>query len=73
MTLAQTVSVWMTTAMSIHRFIGVCIPFKANQILTERNVKLLIVCVIVASVLFNSTRFFEVTSNLPSLHLYRYV
>uniref|UniRef100_A0A914ZV17 G-protein coupled receptors family 1 profile domain-containing protein n=1 Tax=Parascaris univalens TaxID=6257 RepID=A0A914ZV17_PARUN len=60
MTLAQTVSVWMTTAMSIHRFIGVCIPFKANEILTERNVKLLIVCVIVASVLFNSTRFFEV-------------
>ncbi|VDM51172.1 unnamed protein product [Toxocara canis] len=60
MTLAQTVSVWTTTAMSIHRFIGVCIPFKAGQILTERNVKALIISVIVASVLFNSTRFSEV-------------
>ncbi|VDK53773.1 unnamed protein product, partial [Anisakis simplex] len=60
MTLAQTVSVWMTTAMSIHRFVGVCFPFKAGELLTERNVKTLIFCVIVASVLFNSTRFFEV-------------
>uniref|UniRef100_A0A1I8AP54 G_PROTEIN_RECEP_F1_2 domain-containing protein n=1 Tax=Steinernema glaseri TaxID=37863 RepID=A0A1I8AP54_9BILA len=60
MTLAQTVSVWMTTAMSVHRFIGVCIPFQAGSILRQKNVLRLIVSVIAASVFFNITRFFEV-------------
>uniref|UniRef100_A0A914CX02 G-protein coupled receptors family 1 profile domain-containing protein n=1 Tax=Acrobeloides nanus TaxID=290746 RepID=A0A914CX02_9BILA len=61
MTLAQTISVWMTAAMSIHRFIGVCMPFKASTILSKKNVKRLIFCVIMASILFNTTRFFEVS------------
>lgn len=60
MTLAQTISVWMTTVMSVHRFVGVCIPFKARSILTTRNVILSICIVIVVSILFNSTRFLEV-------------
>lgn len=60
MTLAQTISVWMTTVMSIHRFIGVCVPFKAGLILTSRNVKISIASVIIASIFFNTTRFFEV-------------
>ncbi|VDK58524.1 unnamed protein product [Gongylonema pulchrum] len=60
MTLAQTVSVWMTTVMSVHRFVGVCVPFKARSLLTTRNVILSICVVIAASILFNSTRFLEV-------------
>lgn len=60
MALAQTVSVWMTAAMSLHRFVGVCLPFKASQILETRNVQALIAGVIILSVLFNITRFFEV-------------
>lgn len=60
MTLAQTISVWMTAAMSVHRFVGVCLPFKAGNLLDTRNVKILIGSVIVLSVLFNTTRFFEV-------------
>ncbi|TMS38700.1 hypothetical protein L596_005363 [Steinernema carpocapsae] len=60
MTLSQTVSVWMTTAMSMHRFIGVCIPFKAGMILRQKNVMRLIIAVIALSFLFNTTRFFEV-------------
>ncbi|KAI6187253.1 FMRFamide receptor [Aphelenchoides besseyi] len=60
MALAQTISVWMTAAMSLHRFVGVCLPFKASAILETRNVKCLIFCVILVAVLFNTTRFFEV-------------
>ncbi|KAI1713184.1 7 transmembrane receptor (rhodopsin family) domain-containing protein [Ditylenchus destructor] len=60
MTLAQTVSVWMTVAMSFHRFIGVCLPYKATTILKRSHIKKLIVGVIFTSILFNCTRFFEV-------------
>lgn len=60
MTLAQTISVWMTTAMSLHRFIGVCLPYRASSILYTDNIRMLIICVLFTSVLFNTTRFFEV-------------
>lgn len=60
MTMAQTISVWMTVAMSLHRFIGVCFPYKASSILLTKNIKILIFAVIVISIIFNTTRFFEV-------------
>uniref|UniRef100_A0AC34QK57 G-protein coupled receptors family 1 profile domain-containing protein n=1 Tax=Panagrolaimus sp. JU765 TaxID=591449 RepID=A0AC34QK57_9BILA len=60
MTVAQTVSVWMTAAMSLHRFVGVCLPFKAATVLDTSNVKKLITTVLVFSFLFNATKFFEV-------------
>lgn len=60
MTTAQTVSVWMTVAMSLHRFIGVCLPFKASTMLDTKNVKRLITTVLIASLMFNTTKFFEV-------------
>jgi len=60
MTLAQTISVWMTAAMSLHRFVGVCFPYKSAILLHKTNIKRLIAVVIVASVVFNTSRFFEV-------------
>lgn len=60
MTLAQTISVWMTAAMSLHRFIGVCLPYRSGTILHTQNIRTLIICVLVTSVVFNTTRFFEV-------------
>ncbi|KAE9550986.1 hypothetical protein FO519_005801 [Halicephalobus sp. NKZ332] len=60
MTVAQTVSVWMTVAMSLHRFVGVCLPFKAATVLDTSNVKKLIATVLIFSFLFNTTKFFEV-------------
>uniref|UniRef100_A0A914YYZ0 G-protein coupled receptors family 1 profile domain-containing protein n=1 Tax=Panagrolaimus superbus TaxID=310955 RepID=A0A914YYZ0_9BILA len=60
MTTAQTVSVWMTVAMSLHRFVGVCLPFKAPTMLDTKNVKRLIATVLIASIMFNATKFFEV-------------
>uniref|UniRef100_A0AC35U7A5 G_PROTEIN_RECEP_F1_2 domain-containing protein n=1 Tax=Rhabditophanes sp. KR3021 TaxID=114890 RepID=A0AC35U7A5_9BILA len=61
MTVAQTVSVWMNTVMSLHRFIGVCVPFRASNILTPGNVKRVIGGVLIGAALFNMSRFFEVT------------
>uniref|UniRef100_A0A1I8BV47 G_PROTEIN_RECEP_F1_2 domain-containing protein n=1 Tax=Meloidogyne hapla TaxID=6305 RepID=A0A1I8BV47_MELHA len=61
MTMAQTISVWMTVAMSLHRFIGVCFPYQSGRVLTARNVKGIIGGVILTAVLFNICRFFEVT------------
>lgn len=60
MTMAQTISVWMTAGMSVHRYIGVCLPFKASSLLQASRVRLFILSLIAFSVLFNSTRFFEV-------------
>ncbi|KAH7725493.1 Protein FRPR-19 [Aphelenchoides avenae] len=50
MTLAQTISVWMTTAMSVHRFIGVCLPFRATSVLQTKNIRALIIIVRIADV-----------------------
>lgn len=66
MTLAQTISVWMTSAMSFHRFIGVCLPYRAGTILHTHNIRMLIICVLFTSALFNTTRFFEVKNIIIS-------
>jgi hypothetical protein len=50
----------MTVALSMHRFIGVYYPYKAIELLNERNVLRLILALLTFSVLFNGTRFFEV-------------
>uniref|UniRef100_A0A915B6A0 G-protein coupled receptors family 1 profile domain-containing protein n=3 Tax=Parascaris univalens TaxID=6257 RepID=A0A915B6A0_PARUN len=60
MTLSQTISVWMTTGMSVHRYIGVCLPFKAASLLEQNRVRIFILSLLAFSVLFNTTRFFEV-------------
>lgn len=56
---AQTCSVWLTIAMSAHRFVGVCLPFKAARICSKRNCRLAIIFVLIFSLLFNVTRFCE--------------
>ncbi|KAL3982837.1 7 transmembrane receptor (rhodopsin family) protein [Acanthocheilonema viteae] len=60
MTLAQTISVWMTTGMSVHRYIGVCLPFKTSTLLKTARVRIFILSLLGFSLLFNITRFFEV-------------
>ncbi|CAD5219394.1 unnamed protein product [Bursaphelenchus okinawaensis] len=60
MTFAQTASVWITVALSVHRFVGVCYPFRSMDWLSEQKVRRLIVSIIMFAALFNVTRFFEV-------------
>ncbi|MFH4981844.1 hypothetical protein AB6A40_008553 [Gnathostoma spinigerum] len=61
MVLSQTISVWMTAGMSVHRYIGVCLPFQAASLLQPKRVITFLVALIAFSFLFNATRFFEVT------------
>ncbi|CAD6198834.1 unnamed protein product [Caenorhabditis auriculariae] len=57
---AQTCSVFMTVGVSVHRYIGVCHPYKSVEWLPKKRVTTFILCLIGFSVIFNTTRFFEV-------------
>ncbi|VDM53456.1 unnamed protein product [Angiostrongylus costaricensis] len=52
-------SVFMTVGVSVHRYIGVCHPYKSVEWLPKKRVTTLIICLVVFSILFNTTRFFE--------------
>ncbi|CAJ0574581.1 unnamed protein product, partial [Mesorhabditis spiculigera] len=60
MTIAQTASVYLTVGVSVHRYIGVCHPYKAPQLLPKKRVAYVIIGIIAFSILFNITRLFEV-------------
>ncbi|VDM99635.1 unnamed protein product, partial [Thelazia callipaeda] len=59
--IAHTCGVYLTLFVSLHRYLGVCHPFRAQRWITRTPVK----CVIIASVLFsfliNSTTWLELT------------
>lgn len=61
MNLAQVISVWMTIGMSLHRYVGVCLPFDAINILRRKRVVKFIIAIIIFSIVFNATRFLEVS------------
>ncbi|KRZ12597.1 FMRFamide receptor [Trichinella zimbabwensis] len=58
--MAQTTSVWLTVAMSLHRFVGVCLPFKASLLCSRRNTLAILVGVPLFGIVFNFSRFWEV-------------
>uniref|UniRef100_A0A0N5C447 G_PROTEIN_RECEP_F1_2 domain-containing protein n=1 Tax=Strongyloides papillosus TaxID=174720 RepID=A0A0N5C447_STREA len=60
MTMAQTISVWMTTGVSLHRYAGVCFPFESISLLRPKKVRTFIGSILIFSIVFNSSRFFEV-------------
>lgn len=60
MMMAQTISVFMTVGVSVHRYIGVCHPYKSVEWLPKKRVTTFIIVLVVFSILFNTTRFFEV-------------
>ncbi|CAJ0937581.1 unnamed protein product, partial [Mesorhabditis belari] len=60
MTMGQTMSVYLTVGVSVHRYIGVCHPYKATQLLPKSLVAHFILGIIIFSILFNISRFFEV-------------
>ncbi|KAF1759697.1 hypothetical protein GCK72_016164 [Caenorhabditis remanei] len=57
---AQTCSVFMTVGVSVHRYIGVCHPYKSVEWLPKKRVTTFIIGLLTFSVIFNTTRFFEV-------------
>lgn len=58
---AQTCSVFMTVGVSVHRYIGVCHPYKSVEWLPKKRVTTFIIGLLTFSVIFNTTRFFEVS------------
>uniref|UniRef100_A0A0N4ZCI9 G_PROTEIN_RECEP_F1_2 domain-containing protein n=1 Tax=Parastrongyloides trichosuri TaxID=131310 RepID=A0A0N4ZCI9_PARTI len=57
---AVSLSVWMTTGVSLHRYAGVCFPFESISLLRPKKVRIFIGSILVFSIVFNSSRFFEV-------------
>ncbi|CAI5449165.1 unnamed protein product [Caenorhabditis angaria] len=60
MTTAQTCSVYMTVGVSIHRYIGVCHPYKSVEWLPKKRVTWFIAGLIAFSSIYNIPKFFEV-------------
>ncbi|CAJ0936414.1 unnamed protein product, partial [Mesorhabditis belari] len=60
MTTGKTLSVYLMLGASVHRYIGVCHPYIASQLLPAERIIKLIVSIAIFSVLFNITRFLEV-------------
>uniref|UniRef100_A0A915D0Y4 G-protein coupled receptors family 1 profile domain-containing protein n=1 Tax=Ditylenchus dipsaci TaxID=166011 RepID=A0A915D0Y4_9BILA len=57
----QTCGVYLTVLVSVHRFLGVCYPFKAKRWVTRRPVQSAIIGAVVFSVLVNVPTWMELT------------
>jgi len=56
---AQTCTVWITVSFTVERYIAVCHPLKAATMCTVFRARLVIICVSLAAIVFNLTRWFE--------------
>jgi len=56
---AQSICIWMMLLVTIDRYVYVCVPLRAIQILSPRNRRLLAVLVIICGILYNLPRFFD--------------
>lgn len=59
--ISQTVSVYLTLTVTLERFVAVCHPLQARSLCTYGRARAYVVAIIVFSVLYNITRFWEVT------------
>lgn len=65
--ISQTVSVYLTLIVTVERFVAVCHPLQARSLCTCGRARLYVILVIIFSVLYNITRFWEVDVQ-PCLH-----
>lgn len=74
--ISQTVSVYLTLIVTLERFVAVCHPLQARSLCTCGRARLYVIIVIIFSVLYNITRFWEVDvreckHNLYDVSIYR--
>ena len=55
--MSHTATIWMTVLLAINRYIAVCMPLNAGDILTMRKARIQVYCVFIFSILFNAPRF----------------
>ncbi|XP_050521591.1 FMRFamide receptor [Daktulosphaira vitifoliae] len=58
--ISQTVSVYLTLTVTLERFVAVCHPLQARSLCTYGRARAYVIAIIVFSVLYNITRFWEV-------------
>uniref|UniRef100_A0A2S2NHQ1 FMRFamide receptor n=1 Tax=Schizaphis graminum TaxID=13262 RepID=A0A2S2NHQ1_SCHGA len=59
--ISQTVSVYLTLTVTLERFVAVCHPLRARSLCTYGRARAYVVATIAFAVLYNVTRFLEVT------------
>ena len=57
--MVQMATVWMMVLVAANRFIAVCMPLRAPQLCTKRNVQIQLAALTTIIVLYNTPRFFE--------------
>jgi hypothetical protein len=55
----RTICTWLTTLLTIDRWVAVCRPLHAQRVVTRKRTMLQITCIVIASFLFNLPRFVE--------------
>ena len=58
--IAQTASVYLTLAVTLERFVAVCLPFRARSLCTYGRARYGVISVALFAVIYNLPRFFEV-------------
>lgn len=59
--MAQTVSVYLTLTVTLERFVAVCHPLQARSLCTYGRARIYVVLIIVFSIIYNVSRFWEVS------------
>ena len=57
--IAQTATIWMTVVIAASRYVSVCIPYRAAQIVTMPNTRKAVFGTWIFSIVYNLPRFFE--------------
>lgn len=52
----QMINVWVTVAVTVERYIAICLPFRSVKFLKKRNAFIIIASVVVISILYNMPR-----------------
>ena len=68
---AQTASVYLTVAITVERYVAVCLPLKARSLCTHKRARWCVLAVFSFAVLYNFTRFFEYRHD--TVYIWEYV
>lgn len=64
----HTISIWITVAFTIDRYIMICHPFKGNRYCTRSKAVTVVLCLYIFGIIYNLPKFFEYKT---VVHLFR--